>query len=398
MNQTVNQALILRGDAPLTRDTRTVFALLDKLSGGRLTVRLPDGRCVAFGHGERCVSLQVHDERLFARVLARGDIGFAEAYLDGWWESPDLTGVLALLARNREVLTRAVYGSWRQLLSARMRHWFNRNSRAGSKRNIMAHYDLGNAFYRLWLDPSMSYSAALYRAQDDGSLLTAQHAKYHRILDRLQAKAGECVLEIGCGWGGFAELAVQAGLQVTGLTLSPAQLAWAQQRVPSADLRLQDYRDTQAQFDHLVSIEMFEAVGERWWPTYFSTVARALKPGGKALIQSITIRDDLFSAYRRGTDFIQQYIFPGGMLPSRSAFRRAAERQGLQVTDEFAFGLDYARTLAEWRAAFEAHWPQIAALGFDETFRRLWRFYLCYCEAGFLAGNIDVVQFELAHR
>lgn len=398
MNQTVNQALILRGDAPLTRDTRTVFALLDKLSDGRLTVRLPDGRCVAFGHGERCVSLHVHDERLFARVLARGDIGFAEAYLDGWWESPDLTGVLALLARNREVLTRAVYGSWRQLLSARMRHWFNRNSRAGSKRNIMAHYDLGNAFYRQWLDPSMSYSAALYRAQDDGSLLAAQHAKYHRILDRLQAKAGERVLEIGCGWGGFAELAVQAGLQVTGLTLSPAQLAWAQQRVPAADLRLQDYRDTQAQFDHLVSIEMFEAVGERWWPTYFSTVARALKPGGKALIQSITIRDDLFSAYRRGTDFIQQYIFPGGMLPSRSAFRRAAERQGLQVTDEFAFGLDYARTLAEWRAAFEAHWPQIAALGFDETFRRLWRFYLCYCEAGFLAGNIDVVQFELAHR
>ena len=398
MNQTVNQALILRGDAPLTRDTRTVFALLDKLSDGRLTVRLPDGRCVAFGHGERCVSLQVHDERLFARVLARGDIGFAEAYLDGWWESPDLTGVLALLARNREVLTRAVYGSWRQLLSARMRHWFNRNSRAGSKRNIMAHYDLGNAFYRQWLDPSMSYSAALYRAQDDGSLLAAQHAKYHRILDRLQAKAGERVLEIGCGWGGFAELAMQAGLKVTGLTLSPAQLDWAQQRVPSADLRLQDYRDTQAQFDHLVSIEMFEAVGERWWPTYFSTVARALKPGGKALIQSITIRDDLFSAYRRGTDFIQQYIFPGGMLPSRSAFRRAAERQGLQVTDEFAFGLDYARTLAEWRAAFEAHWPQIAALGFDETFRRLWRFYLCYCEAGFLAGNIDVVQFELAHR
>ena len=398
MNQTVNQALILRGDAPLTRDTRTVFALLDKLSGGRLTVRLPDGRCVAFGHGERCVSLHVHDERLFARVLARGDIGFAEAYLDGWWESPDLTGVLALLARNREVLTRAVYGSWRQLLSARMRHWFNRNSRAGSKRNIMAHYDLGNAFYQQWLDPSMSYSAALYRAQDDGSLLAAQHAKYHRILDRLQARAGERVLEIGCGWGGFAELAVQAGLQVTGLTLSPAQLAWAQQRVPAADLRLQDYRDTQAQFDHLVSIEMFEAVGERWWPTYFSTVARALKPGGKALIQSITIRDDLFSAYRRGTDFIQQYIFPGGMLPSRSAFRRAAERQGLQVTDEFAFGLDYARTLAEWRAAFEAHWPQIAALGFDETFRRLWRFYLCYCEAGFLAGNIDVVQFELAHR
>ena len=206
------------------------------------------------------------------------------------------------------------------------------------------------------------------------------------------------MLEVGCGWGGFAELAVQDGLQMTGLTLSPAQLDWAKNRVPQADLRLQDYRDTQEKFDHLVSIEMFEAVGEQWWPTYFSTVARALKPGGKALIQSITIRDDLFAAYRRGTDFIQQYIFPGGMLPSRQAFRKAAERQGLQVTDEFAFGLDYARTLAEWRAAFEANWPHIATLGFDETFRRLWRLYLCYCEAGFLAGNIDVVQFELAHR
>jgi len=398
MNQTVNQALILRGDAPLTRDTRTVFGLLEKLCGGPLKVRLPNGHCVMFGHGERCLTLQVHDEAVFSRVLARGDIGLAEAYLDGQWDTPDLTGLLVLLARNREVLARAVYGSWRQLLAARMRHWFNRNSRAGSRRNIIAHYDLGNDFYRLWLDPSMSYSAAIFRTEDDGSMRAAQHAKYRRILERLQGQAGERVLEIGCGWGGFAELAVQAGLQVTGLTLSPAQLAWAQQRVPQADLRLQDYRDTQEKFDHLVSIEMFEAVGERWWPTYFATVARALKPGGKAVIQSITIRDDLFAAYRRGTDFIQQYIFPGGMLPSRSAFRRAAECQGLRVTDELAFGPDYARTLAEWRAAFDAHWPQIAALGFDETFRRLWRLYLCYCEAGFLAGNIDVVQFELAHR
>lgn len=398
MNQTVNQALLLRGDVPLARDTRTVFTLLEKLAGGLLEVRLPDGSCVLFGQGERGVTLQVHDEAVFSRVLARGDIGLAEAYLDGQWDSPDVSGLLALLARNRNVLARAVYGSWRQLLAARVRHWFNRNSRAGSKRNIMTHYDLGNDFYRAWLDSSMSYSSALYRTEDDGSLPAAQHAKYRRILDRLQAKAGDSVLEIGCGWGGFAELAVADGLQLTGLTLSPAQLAWAQQRVPQADLRLQDYRDMREQFDHLVSIEMFEAVGEQWWPTYFATVARALKPGGKAVIQSITIRDDLFASYRRGTDFIQQYIFPGGMLPSRSAFRKAAERQGLQVTDEFAFGLDYAHTLAEWRAAFEANWPQIAALGFDETFRRLWRLYLCYCEAGFLAGNIDVVQFELAHR
>ncbi len=398
MNQTLNHALILRGTEPLARDTRTVFELLEKLTGGLLEVRLPDGSCALFGEGDGGVTLQVHDEAMFGRVLARGDIGLAEAYLDGQWDSPDVTGLLALLARNRDALSKAVYGSWRQLLAARVRHWFNRNSRAGSKRNIMAHYDLGNDFYRAWLDSSMSYSSAIYRAEDDGSLLAAQHAKYRRILDRLQAKAGDNVLEVGCGWGGFAELAVQDGLNVTGLTLSPAQLAWAQQRVPQADLRLQDYRDTQEKFDHLVSIEMFEAVGEQWWPTYFSTVARALKPGGKAVIQSITIRDDLFAAYRRGTDFIQQYIFPGGMLPSRSAFNKAAERQGLRVTDEFAFGLDYAHTLAEWRAAFEANWPHIATLGFDETFRRLWRLYLSYCEAGFLAGNIDVVQFELAHR
>lgn len=398
MNQTVNQALVLRGHEALDRDTTTVFSLLEKLSGGLLEIRMPNGSCALFGNGERGVTLQVHDEALFGRVLARGDIGLAEAYLDGQWDSPDITGLLYLLARNRDVLTRAVYGSWRQLLAARVRHWFNRNNRAGSKRNIMAHYDLGNDFYRLWLDPSMSYSAAIYHPQDDGSLLTAQHAKYRRILERLQAKAGDRVLEIGCGWGGFAEMAVQDNLKVTGLTLSPAQLEWAQKRVPEADVRMQDYRDTKEQYDHLVSIEMFEAVGEQWWPTYFATVARALKPGGKAVIQSITIRDDLFASYRRGTDFIQQYIFPGGMLPSRSAFRRAAERHDLQVTDEFAFGADYADTLAAWRAAFESNWPQIAALGFDETFRRLWRLYLCYCEAGFLAGNIDVVQFELAHR
>ncbi len=191
---------------------------------------------------------------------------------------------------------------------------------------------------------------------------------------------------------------ISAGLKVTGLTLSPAQLAWAQHRVPAADLRLQDYRDNKEQFDHVVSIEMFEAVGERWWPSYFKTVAGALKPGGRAVIQSITIRDDLFAAYRKGTDFIQQYVFPGGMLPSRAAFRSAAARQGLAVRNEYAFGLDYARTLAEWRAAFEARWPEIQKLGFDETFRRLWRMYLCYCEAGFRAGSIDVVQFELAHR
>jgi cyclopropane-fatty-acyl-phospholipid synthase len=395
-----NNTLILRGSESLPRDTRLVFELLEKISGGMLEIRLPDGSSALFGDGEHGVTLQVHDEAMFGQILARGDIGLAEAYLDGHWDSPDVTGLLTLLARNREALKKAVYGSWRGLLAARVRHWLNRNSRTGSKRNIMAHYDLGNDFYKLWLDPSMSYSAAIY---GDGEavqtcLEDAQHAKYRRILHRLKAEPGQRVLEIGCGWGGFAELAVAAGLDVTGLTLSPAQLAWAQKRVPAADLRLQDYRDNREQFDHVVSIEMFEAVGERFWPSYFKTVAQALKPGGKAVIQSITIRDDIFPTYRRSTDFIQQYVFPGGMLPSRAAFRDAAARQGLIVRNEYAFGLDYARTLAEWRQAFEAKWPQIAAQGFDEQFRRLWRMYLCYCEAGFLAGSVDVVQFELRHR
>ena len=392
----LESTLALTGNGRLRRDTRLVFELLEKIRGGLLEIRLPDGARFLFGEGEPGVTMQVNDETVFARVLAKGDIGLAEAYLDGEWDSPDVTALLALLARNRDALRDAVYGSWRQLLAARLRHWFNRNSRAGSKRNIMAHYDLGNDFYRLWLDPSMSYSSALFDGTSDQPLQAAQDAKYRRILSRLAAEPGQRVLEIGCGWGGFAEMATHDGLAVTGLTLSPAQLAWARQRVPSADLRLQDYRDTEERFDHVVSIEMFEAVGERWWPTYFRTVANALKPEGRAVIQSITIRDDLFATYRRGTDFIQQYIFPGGMLPSRAEFRAQAARQGLVVRDEYAFGVDYARTLALWRDAFDARWPQVAALGFDEPFRRLWRLYLSYCEAGFLAGNIDVVQFELA--
>ena len=394
----MNNTMTLRGSDSPARDTRLVLALLEKLQGGMLEVRLPDGSSRLFGAGEHGVTLQVHDEVMFSQVLARGDIGLAEAYLDGHWDSPDVTALLTLLTRNRDALKKAVYGSWRNLLAARVRHWLNSNSRAGSRRNIMAHYDLGNDFYKLWLDPGMSYSSALYRAVDGGDLETAQRAKYRRILRRLHADPGQRVLEIGCGWGGFAEMAVQEGLRVTGLTLSPAQLEWARKRVPDADLRLQYYRDTSEQFDHIVSIEMFEAVGERWWPNYFQTIARALKPGGRAVVQSITIRDDLFADYRKGTDFIQQYVFPGGMLPARSAFRAAAARQGLVVRGEYAFGADYARTLGEWRRAFEASWPQIAALGFDEHFRRLWRLYLCYCEAGFLAGNIDVVHFELAHH
>ncbi len=386
---------------PLSRDTRTLLTWLERLTHGRLELHLPDGSALAFGStapGEGHATLQVHDEALFSRVLARGDIGLAESYLDGEWDSPDPAALLTVLARNRAVLSRAVYGSWRALLAARLRHLWRRNSRAGSRRNIMAHYDLGNAFYAQWLDPTMNYSSALFEPGTGDDLALAQHAKVQRALSQLNARPGEHVLEIGCGWGAVAERAVADGLQLTGVTLSPSQLEWAQRRVPGADLRLQDYRDLQGRFDHVVSIEMFEAVGERWWPRYFQTVAQSLKPGGRALIQSITIDDALFGTYRRGTDFIQQYVFPGGMLPSPSAFRRQAERAGLEVCDAFGFGLDYARTLRHWRETFERRWPEIQPLGFDDTFRRLWRLYLAYCEAGFRAGNLDVVQFTLRHR
>jgi len=292
---------------------------------------------------------------MFDSVVERGDVGFAEAWIAGDWHSPDLTALLTLLANNRESLAQAVYGQWWGLLSARLRHWFNANTRAGSRRNIMAHYDLGNDFYRQWLDPTMSYSSALYSSDAPRSMAAAQLAKYRRILSRLDSRPGQRVLEIGCGWGGFAETAArEAGLEVVGLTLSPAQLEFARERMQIAGLErqvtleLRDYRELAGEpFDHIVSIEMFEAVGERWWPTYFATLQRLLAPGGRAVVQSITIRDDLFARYRRGTDFVQQHVFPGGMLPSPSVFRRQAAKAGLVVGDAFAFGRDYARTLAE---------------------------------------------------
>ena len=394
----MSSTLSLPNTQSISRDARMVMALLKNLQGGILELRLPNGDSHPFGTGAIRAVMQVQRDALFEKVLARGDIGLAEAYIDGDWDSPDLAQLLTLLADNRQNLRKAIYGRWHHLITARLRHWLNGNSRAGSKKNIMAHYDLGNDFYRLWLDPSMTYSGALFESDNNHDLEGAQEAKYRRVLHQLEALPGQSVLEIGCGWGGFAEVATREGLQVTGLSLSPAQLAWARDKVPQARLLLQDYRDNRQQFDHVVSIEMFEAVGQRWWPSYFKTVAQALPPSGKAVIQTITIRDDLFADYRRGTDFIQQYIFPGGMLPCGSAFREAAHQQGLKIVGEQAFGMCYARTLVLWRDAFDRQWQHIAKLGFDDTFRRLWRFYLSYCEAGFRSGNIDVVQFELKHQ
>ena len=380
---------------------RIVLRMLERLHSGSLTMTLPDGRTLRFGRGEPSAAMRVTRWDVFGTTLARGDIGFAESWIDGGWDTDALADLLGVLIANRDALESAVYGTAAGRLLYRIRHLFRRNSRAGSRRNIHAHYDLGNDFYRLWLDAGMTYSSALFEGGAGRTLEQAQQAKYRRILDELALPAGAAVLEIGCGWGAFAELAVADGLRVKGLTLSTEQLAWARARLAAADaagltsFELQDYRDERGRHDGVVSIEMFEAVGEAYWPRYFEAVADALAPGGRAVIQTITIDDALFERYRRGTDFIQQYVFPGGMLPSVPAFEAAARRAGLRVQRRFAFGRDYGRTLRAWREAFCARLPEVRAQGFDDRFVRTWLFYLAYCEAAFEAGNTDVVQFTL---
>lgn len=380
---------------------RTVLALLRGMRHGRLTLVTPAGHTMVFGGGEPHATIRLADWSVFGASLARGDIGFAETYIDGRWHTDSVASLLRLLTANRDVIERAIYGSWWGGALYRLRHLFNRNSRAGSRRNIHAHYDLGNPFYSVWLDPSMTYSSALFGDDPARSLQDAQHAKYRRILDMLALTPGARVLEIGCGWGGFAEMAARDGLHVTGLTLSTEQHAWATRRLADAGLGdrarflLQDYRDEGGRYDAIVSIEMFEAVGESYWRAYFDTLRRCLKPGGTAVVQTITIDDSLFERYRRSTDFIQQYVFPGGMLPSPSRFEGEARRSGLTVLDAFAFGQDYATTLRLWREAFVANLPRIVAQGFDTRFARTWEFYLAYCEAGFAQRNTDVVQFTL---
>jgi cyclopropane-fatty-acyl-phospholipid synthase len=380
---------------------RAILSLLERLQVGRLLVTTPAGASLSFGHGEPHAAIRLSNWKVFGASLSRGDIGFAESWISGDWQTDSLPALLKVLVANREVIERAIYGHWWGQALYRIKHLLNRNSKAGSRRNIHAHYDLGNPFYAVWLDPSMTYSSALFGNEPARSLQDAQTAKYRRILDQLALPPGARVLEIGCGWGGFAELAARDGLHVTGLTLSTEQHAWASRRLADAGLAeqarflLQDYRDEKGQFDAIVSIEMFEAVGERYWPSYFETLRRCLRPGGRAVVQTITIDDTLFERYRRGTDFIQQYIFPGGMLPSPEVFSHHARSAGLALDDAFGFGLDYARTLALWRDSFLESLPQITSQGFDERFARTWEFYLAYCEAGFAQGSTDVVQFTL---
>jgi cyclopropane-fatty-acyl-phospholipid synthase len=383
------------------RQAAFVLRLLERLDHGQIDLVLPDGTRRVFGRGSPRAAIRLENWNVFAAALRDGDIGFAETFIAGDWHTEALHDVLDVLVANRTAIEQAVYGTWWGRLAHRVRHLLNRNSRAGARRNIQAHYDLGNDFYRLWLDPSMTYSSALFAGDATRTLEQAQGAKYQRILDVLALPQGSRVLEIGCGWGGFAEMASRSGLGLKGLTLSREQLDFAQRRLHAAGLdantqfALQDYRDETDRYDAVVSIEMFEAVGEAYWPTYFASVARALKPGGRAVIQTITIDEALFERYRRGTDFIQQYVFPGGMLPSPSAFAAGAQAAGLQVREAYRFGTDYARTLGTWRERFLARLPEVRALGFDERFIRTWTFYLAYCESAFAHGNCDVVQYTL---
>lgn len=398
----------------IPRAAQLVLRMMDKLAVGSLTVRLPNGDARHFGHGAPHAQVSLANWNVCEAALRSGDIGFGETFIAGDWSTPDLPVLMHVMVSNRNALEAVIYGTWWGRVAYRLRHVLRRNSRAGSKKNIHAHYDIGNAFYRLWLDESMTYSSALFGdgidaadasvADDHAVLERAQHAKNARILDELALDAGGRVLEIGCGWGGFAQAAAAQGLGVHGLTLSNEQLDLARERIAAAghdervSIEIRDYRDVDTQYDGIVSVEMFEAVGEQYWSDYFRCLKRSLKPGGRAVVQTITIDEMLFDAYRKSSDFIQQYIFPGGMLPSKDAFAKAAQRAGLVIVGSHPFGHDYARTLLVWYRAFHAREAEVRAQGFDVTFTRIWSFYLAYCAAAFRNGNTDVVQFTLAHR
>src|SRR5882724_11132736 len=386
------------------RMVRLALGYGSKLKHGTLDVKLPDGRIVRLGGNGPgpAAAMKVYDYGFAARLLQGGDIGIAEAYLRGEWDTPDLTQFLYLFCVNQDWMQTMLIGKPLVRVLQAIRHWFNRNTRRQARRNIYAHYDIGNAFYSAWLDPSMTYSSALFEDHTP-DLATAQNNKYRRLAEAIDLQPGQKLLEIGCGWGGFAEYAAKTfGASVVGLTISKEQRDFAQARIQNAglgekvEIRLQDYRDERDQYDRIASIEMIEAVGEQFWPRYFSQLRDRLLPGGLAGIQAITIQDSMFQSYRREVDFIQRYVFPGGMLPSPQVLKSLGDRFGLPVIRERIFGQDYAKTLATWRNNFRAAWPNLMPSGFDDRFRRLWEYYLAYCEAGFLSGNIDVRQVVFA--
>ena len=388
------------GQRDLPRYFAQVFAQARGLNRGRLDFVLPDGRRFrAEGGPGPEAELRVHAPDTFARLIREGDLGFCEAYLEEGWSSPDLMAFLELVHSDNDALYDGFPGMGLLRAVERLRHWLHGNSRTQARRNIAAHYDLGNDFYALWLDPSMTYSSALF-ARGDETLAEAQRAKYAAMVDALAVEAGAHVLEIGCGWGGFAEYAAaERGLRVTALTISRAQFDYATARINAAglsgrvEIRQQDYRDTRGQFDAIASIEMFEAVGEAWWPAYFEMLAARLKPGARACIQAITVQERRFKIYRKSPDFIQKFIFPGGMLPPPSVMMSEARRVGLNPDGGVSFGRDYARTLRLWYDRFNARWEDIRSLGFDDRFRRMWNFYLASCAGAFHGQNCDVTQF-----
>jgi len=406
-NQTITEPIPLNernfGEVArgLPARARMVLAAAMKLAYGSLRVVTPEGRHFLLS-GEKPgpeAHIELKNWKLPGRAFTGGTIGVAESYMDGDWDSPDVTSVLELFVVNTETGENVAGGSSRLLtMFQRLRHWLNANTRKGSRRNIHAHYDLGNAFYREWLDPTMTYSSALF-AEGANDLESAQTAKYRALAQATEIGPDHHVLEIGCGWGGFAEFAArEVGCRVTGLTISQEQYDFARRRIADAglsdrvEIKLQDYRDETGSYDRIASIEMFEAVGEKYWPVFFDKVKRCLKPGGFAGLQIITINESAFPLYRKRPDFIQRYVFPGGMLPTPAILRSLGADRKLRLVRERIFAQDYARTLAEWRDRFLSSWDRISPLGFDERFRRLWEFYLHYCEAGFRAEYIDVRQ------
>lgn len=399
-----NVSSFVRG---LPTRAQIVFRMLVHLQYGTLTIKMPDGRWAKIEgkqNGPKATII-LHNWNLLQKALANATIGVAESYLAHDWDSPDVADLLELLALNQQVgrsVTQRARGLLR--LFERIRHWLNSNTKTQAKKNISAHYDLGNDFYELWLDDTMTYSSALFENGTD-DLAAAQRAKYQALAESAGVQKGDRILEIGCGWGGFAEYAAkELDCHVTGLSLSKEQLKFAQDRLErlglsdKVDFRYQDYRDEQGLYDRIISIEMFEAVGERYWRTYFDKIKQCLKPGGKAGIQVITINPNTYEHYRQNPDFIQRYIFPGGMLPSDDALEDLGAGSDLAVTSNRPFGVDYARTLAKWREKFWDNWDIIQQQGFDAKFKRLWEFYLFYCEAGFRAGSINVRQVVYSHR
>ena len=391
------------GHKNLPRYFTQVFEAAKDMRNGILDFKMPDGRIFrakAKGPGP-VAQIDVHNPDVFARLIREGDLGFCDAYLDQWWSTPDLMAFMDLIHADNDELYDGFPGMAFVRAYEKMRFWLQRNTKKQAKKNISYHYDLGNDFYSEWLDDTMTYSSAKFETGQE-SLEKAQIAKYASMVDLMGVKPGDHVLEIGCGWGGFAEYAAkERGLRVTGLTISQEQLKYAQERMKLAgvedmvELKLQDYRDETGHYDGIASIEMFEAVGEKYWPTYFDTVRERLKPGKQATLQIITIQDKRYEIYRKGVDFIQKYIFPGGMLPSPSVLRQEVRKAGLDVVDSIEFGESYSQTLRRWHDAFNDRWDRIIDMGFDDRFRRMWNFYLCSCAATFHSGNCDVTQITI---